>query len=199
VNKMGNKEGLTMDFAVHSHDDERTAATLTHLVEILGTISNALGTGIDFKTAPITKKPTSKKVSIDGKMQSDKTTLGNKSIPGMAIPQAKPKTMKKSSVISRDFTGRSITKEDIDEVVDANQREFDDDSSEKLLPLLMGAGAIVAGSGEKKAMNPMSTSDGKALLSVLEEAVEALEKFMTTTKVSSASAMKPQDIRDETQ
>ena len=99
---MGNKEGLTMDFAVHSHDDERTAATLTHLVEILGTISNALGTGIDFKTAPITKKPT-------------------------------------------------------------------------------------------------STSDGKALLSVLEEAVEALEKFMTTTKVSSASAMKPQDIRDETQ
>ena len=195
---MGNKEGLTMDFAVHSHDDERTAATLTHLVEILGTISNALGTGIDFKTAPITKKPTSKKVSIDGKMQSDKTTLGNKSIPGMAIPQAKPKTMKKSSVISRDFTGRSITKEDIDEVVDANQREFDDDSSEKLLPLLIGA-AAVASSGEKKAMNPMSTSDGKALLSVLEEAVEALEKFMTTTKVSSASAMKPQDIRDETQ
>ena len=74
------KEGITMDFAVHDHADERTTAAITSLVEILGHISNALGTGIDFTEAPITKKPTSKKIDIDGDMHTDNTSLGNKSI-----------------------------------------------------------------------------------------------------------------------
>ena len=211
---MVNKEGLTMDFAVHSHDDERTTATLTQLVEILGTISNALGTGIDFEAAPITKKPTSKKVEIGTKHETDKSTLGNKSIPGMAISQAKPKITKANPYnnTSRDFTGLSISKEEMEEVIEENMNEHRS-SDEKIAFGLGAVGARMGAAGlvnsttddeenieysdSSKKADLMSTTDGKELLSTLEEAVKKLEKFLTTTKVPSSNAMMPQDRRNE--
>ena len=45
----------------------------------------------------------------------------------------------------------------------------------------------------------MSTSDAKALLSTLEEAAKALEKFMNTTRVPSNMVMMPQDRKNELQ
>ena len=205
------KEGITMDFAVHQHPDERTTAAITSLVEILGHISNALGTGIDFEAAPITKKPTSKKVDIDGKMDADKTSLGNKSIPGMAISQCSPKTMKKSNPLnntSRDFTGSSLNKEDIDAVVEENMTEVM--GEEKIaygLGAMAGRGLVASKVNDvvddeenmEYKMNPMSTSDGKALLSTLEEATKALEKFLSTTKVSNRNALMSQDRKNELQ
>ena len=193
-----------MDFAVHDHPDERTTAAITQLVEILGHISNALGTGIDFNAAPITKKPTSKKVDIDGNMDADKTSLGNKSIPGMAVSQSKPSTIQKTinplNNNSKDFTGASLHKEDIDEVVE----EYLEESSEKLafgLGNLAGKGLVASkiNDDEKKSMNAMSTSDGKALLSTLEEAVKKLQKFLNTTRVPSKNVLMPQDMRNEKQ
>ena len=231
------KQDVTMDFPDDARSEDKIAPTLTQLAEILGHISNALGTGIDFDAAPITKKPTSKKVEIGTSNETDKTTLGNKSIPGMAISQAKPKTMQKSinplNNKSRDFTGLSLNKEDIDAVVEENMSEQQGElDTEKIafglgaIGARMGAAAAVNsktdderkglsakqkkldvdGDGklegsdfkalsEKKAMSPMSTSDGKALLATLEDTVKQLEKFLNTTKVSSANALKPQDMR----
>ena len=205
------KEGITMDFAVHDHADERTTAAITSLVEILGHISNALGTGIDFTEAPITKKPTSKKIDIDGDMHTDNTSLGNKSIPGMASKKREI-TMKKSinplNNTSKDFTGSSLSKEDIDEVVEENMAEHA--SAEKIaygLGALAGKGLVASKVNDavddeenmEYKMNPLSTSDGKALLATLEDATKALEKFLSTTKVSNKNALMSQDRKNELQ
>lgn len=193
------KEGITMDFHEHEHGDEKTAAVITQLVEILGHISNALGTGIDFTTPPITKKPTSKKVDVGGQMFNDEP-LGNKSLPRMAAKPNNPQSITKAPSIrytGKDFTGSSLNKEDIDEVVAENMAQHE--NTEKILPLLVaGAGALINNNDdENKAVNAMSTSEGKDLLTTLEEAVKKLEKYLNTTRISSKNALKPQDARNE--
>ena len=47
----------------------------------------------------------------------------------------------------------------------------------------------------KKQMNALSTSEGKALVSTLQEAAKLLNKFLTTTRVDSGTALKPQDMK----
>ena len=90
---------ITMDYAVHDHQDERTTAVITQLTELLNLVSNHLGSPIDFTDKPVTKKPTSKKVPMKGSNETDKTTLSNKTIPGLAISQAKPKVTKQILLI----------------------------------------------------------------------------------------------------
>jgi hypothetical protein len=174
------KEGITMDFPTTDMGDaeRKTTAVLTSLVDILNHISNHLGSPINFDDKPITKKPTSKKVDVGGKMETDKSSLGNKSIPGMAISQTKPKITKANPYKknTRDFTGSLVVKEDIDEAVEENQQEFDESN---------------------KAMDSLSTSEGKKLVSTLQDAAKALSKFLNTTRVPNASALKPNDMRLE--
>ena len=54
-----NKQDLTMDFAQHSHPDDRTTAVITQLVELMNLISNHLGSDIDPNSKPTT--PSQKK------------------------------------------------------------------------------------------------------------------------------------------
>ena len=46
---------------------------------------------------------------------------------------------------------------------------------------------------EVKSMNAMSTSEGKQLLQLLEDAVEKLSKFVNTTRVPAQTALAPSD------
>ena len=167
-----NKQELTMDFAVHSHEDDRTTAVITQLVELTNLIANHLGSGIDFKDKPITpKKKTGTKVDVSR----------------MAATPLQGKVMKSNRrVATRDFTGSSISKEETD----------DEEEYEKLLPQLMGSALAVASSNddEKKA-DMMSTSEGKALLTSLQEAANKLRSYLTTTRVSSSQALTPNDMR----
>ena len=205
------KQDSTMHFGEDSRSEDKTTAVITQLVEMINQLNNHLGSHIDFSEAPITKKPTSKKVDIGTKNETDASTLGNKTIVGMAISQSKPEVYKAINPLdnnSRDFTGSSLNKEDVDAVVEENMREQQDKldlrgDTEKLafglgaLAPRMAAGAALADDEEKKA--EMSTSDAKALLSTLEEAAKALEKFMNTTRVASNKVMMPQDRKNELQ
>ena len=188
------KEGVTMDYPNKDLGDSerKVTAILTSLVELLGHISNHTGSPINFSDAPVTKKPTSKKVDIDGKMDTDKSSLGNRALPGMAIPH-KGKEFKKAinpyENNSRDFTGAILHKEDNVEP----QEEI-----ELLAPALLGARMlsddeenIEYSDSAKKSFNAMSTSEGKELLATLEEAVKKLEKFLNTTKISGYKALRP--------
>ena len=230
-----------MDFAVHDHKDERTTAVLTSLVDIINHISNHLGSPIDFNAKPITKKPTSKKVDVGGKMETDKTSLGNKSIPGMAISQTKPKVIKANPYnnTSKDFTGSLVVKGEDDDwgpdtkpwddfsentetlpimerapIPKKSNKKFlggeklPSDDTEKLWPLFTAgetgalAGAAVKDSlkpedDEKKSMSSLSTSEGKKLVSTLQDAAEALSKFLNTTRVPNTAALTPNDMRRE--
>lgn len=171
------KQDLTMDFAVHSHEDDRTTAVITQLVELANLITNHLGSNIDPNEKPTT--PSQKK----GK-EVDVVRLTAR-----PIVQNISKGIIKTRNESRDFTGRSISKEDIDEVVD----EFMNETQEKILPAL-AVGALSGGDDEKKA-DPMSTSEGKALLASLQEAANKLRKYLMTTRVAASSAQKPADMR----
>ena len=46
-------------------------------------------------------------------------------------------------------------------------------------------------------MNPMNTSEGKALLSVLQEAAKSLEKYLSTVRIDGAQVLKPNDVRTD--
>ena len=198
-----------MDFAVHDHKDEQTTAVLTSLVDILNHISNHLGSPIDFSEKPITKKPTSKKVDVGGKMETDKTSLGNKSIPGMAISQAKPKVMKANPYnnTSKDFTGSLVVKEEEEGGREDEWPQRRSDDIENLWPLLTvsetgalaGAAAVdsLKPDDEKKSMSSLSTSEGKKLVNTLQDAAEALSKFLNTTRVPNTAALTPNDMRRE--
>ena len=194
------EEGLTMDFAVHDHKDEQTTAVLTSLVELLGHISNHLGSPINFGDKPVKiNKPKSKKIDVGGTLFNDEP-LGSKSLPRQAGKPNKPQSIsKESKPVIIDYTG-SVTgnmfeKEDIDEAVD----EVMQSDTEKLaFGLGAVAGRTAVGSAlsddEKKSMNAMSTSEGKQLLQLLEEAVEKLSKFMSTTRIPAQSAQRPSDV-----
>ena len=200
------KQDSTMHFGEDSRSEDKTTAVITQLVEMLNQLNNHLGGHIDFN-APAIKKPKSTKVNIKSsfpsKNETDKSSLGNKSIPGMAVSQTKPEVYKAINPFdnnSKDFTGSSLSKEDIDAVVEEAQQEFEAEKLAFGLGALAGRGAIastMADDEEKKA--DMSTSDAKALLSTLEEAAKALEKFMNTTRVASNKVMMPQDRKNELQ
>lgn len=174
-----NKQELTMDFAVHSHEDDRTTAVITQLVELSNLIANHLGSSINPKDKTISpKKKTGTKVDVVR----------------MAATPFQGKVMKANHrVATRDFTGSSISKEDSD----------DEQSSEKLLPQVGAMAGALASSKvsddlteEKKAdPNVMTTSEGKALLASLQDAANKLRSYLMATKVSSAQALKPQDMR----
>ena len=152
MNKMDwdNKQDVTMDFAQHSHPDDRTTAVITQLVQLMNLISNHLGSDIDPNTKPTT--PSQKKgqqvdvVRLTAKPIAE-GTVAKGFVPNRRLP-------------SRDFTGDSISKEE-----------------------------------EKKAMNPMTTSEGKALLQTLQEAANKLRKFLMTTRVDSSTALRPNDMK----
>ena len=198
------KQDSTMHFGEDSRSEDKTTAVITSLVEMINQINNHLGSHIDFSEAPITKKPTSKKVDIGTKNETDNSTLGNKSIVGMAISQSKPEVYKAINPFdnnSKDFTGSSLSKEDIDAVVEESQQEFEAEKLAFGLGALAGrtaVGASMANDDEERKAE-MSTSDAKALLSTLEEAAKALEKFMNTTRVASNKVMMPQDRKNELQ
>jgi len=169
-----NKQELTMDFAVHSHEDDRTTAVITQLVELTNLIANHLGSGINPKDKTISpKKKTGTKVDVAR----------------MAATPFQGKVMKANHrVATRDFTGSSISKEDSDDEEYGNK--------EKLLPQLGIAAIAAANDDEKKAEpNVMTTSEGKALLASLQDAANKLRSYLMSTKVSSSQALKPQDMR----
>tara|TARA_R110002074_G_scaffold79594_5_gene179327 strand:+ start:180 stop:785 length:606 start_codon:yes stop_codon:yes gene_type:complete len=190
------KQQVTMDFAEHTHGDDKTTAVLTQLVEINNLIANHLGSGIDPKDK--TTKPKKKK--------SEKVDV-------VRMAQARPVEQKISKAIhripTRDFTGDSISKDEMEDVVNENMEEVNMEenmeysNTEKLLPALAGlaGAAAVAEVGEdlteeKKAMaNPMNTSEGKALLSILQEAANKLQKYLSTARIDGSQALQPNDMR----
>ena len=167
-----NKQELTMDFPDDSRSDDKTTAVLTQLAELTNLIANHLGSGIDPKDKTVSaKKKSGTKVDVVR----------------MAATPFQGKVMKANNrVATRDFTGSSISKEETD----------DEEEYEKLLPQLMGSALAIAGSNddEKKA-DMMSTSEGKALLTSLQEAANKLRSYLTTTRVSSSQALTPNDMR----
>jgi len=186
------RQQVTMDFAVHDHQDEKTTAVLTQLVEINNLITNHLGSGIDPKDK--TTKPKKKK--------SEKVDV-------VRMAQARPVEQKISKAIhripTRDFTGDSISKDEMDAVVDENMGEvgmeenMEYSDTEKIAPVLgaLAVGAL-AGGEEKKAMaNPMNTSEGKALLSILQEAANKLQKYLSTARIDGSKALQPNDMRSD--
>tara|TARA_A100001201_G_scaffold141432_1_gene136877 strand:+ start:32449 stop:33084 length:636 start_codon:yes stop_codon:yes gene_type:complete len=206
------KTDVTMDFTGDARGEDKVTAVLTQLIEVGNLISNHLGSHID---------PSSKATSGKAKtpQQVDVTRMAMK-----PLTEAQEKTAgsvyKNRQMPTRDYTGRTISKEDIDDVVDENMDEYlrrnpeersrdkvntDDeekvlltltrfgDDEEKLNPAMMAASALT---DEKKAMaNPLSTSEGKALLSALNEAANKLRAFLSTTRVDASSAQMPQDMR----
>ena len=172
------EEGLTMDFAVHSHPDDRTTAVISNLMELLVHISNHLGSPINFNDKPVKiNKPTSKKVPVGGKVITDTTSLGNKSIPNTAS-DSMPIVIKKTDYTGSQ-TGGMFYKED-------------GEDSDNVENIAMLAGALMGNEDERKAeINAMSTSEGKELLKLLEKAVEKLSTFLNTTRVPAETAMKP--------
>jgi|TARA_R100000482_G_scaffold124807_1_gene79154 hypothetical protein len=173
------KQDVTFDYSVHSHGDDRTTAVLTTLVELANLISNHLGSNIDPNTKPTT--PSQKK--------GQKVDVVRLTAKPIGVEQNISKGFVKTRKNTRDFTGSSISKEE------EKQEEL---NAEKLLPQL-GAIAVGAMSGgndnEKKAMNPMSTSEGKALLNALQETANKLRKFLMTSRVDAEQAQQPTDMK----
>lgn len=168
------KQDMTMDFSIHDHESERTTAVLTQLTELVNLISNHLGSIIDHKSKVIKPaKKTAKKVDV--------VRQAAKPMQGRVIKS-------NSRMPSRDFTGSSISKEE------------EEDDEEKLLPQLaaVGIGALANTDNEKKSVaNPMSTSEGKALLTSLQDSANKLRSYLTTTRVPATSVLQPQDVRND--
>ena len=192
------KQQVTMDFTDDARGDDKTTAVLTQLVEINNLLTNHLGSGIDPKDKIIKpKKKKGEKVNVIG------------------MAQERPVESKISKAIhripTRDFTGDSISKDELADAVDENMGEvgmeenMEYSDTEKLLPALVGLGGAAAITevkddlvdGEKKAMNPMNTSEGKALLSVLQEAANKLQKYLSTVRIDGAQVLKPNDVRTD--
>jgi len=147
---------------------------------------------------------------MKGSNETDKTSLSNKTIPGMAVSQTKPKVTKANyRDNSRDFTGSILSKENGDDWddwkhVDPPKDEEEDygDDIERLLPHAMAGASMLVDWGdsdsERKAVaNAFTTSEGKKLLQVLTEATNMLRAFLSKTRIDNASALKPQDMRGE--
>ena len=198
------KQDVTFDYSVHNHGDDKITAVITQLVELANLISNHLGSNIDPNVKPTT--PSQKKIKKVGfgtnDVKDNTSSLGNRTIHGLATPVGQPKVIKefiKTRKETKDYTGRSISKEETDNEENAN-------------PLMAGAfvGGVARETGgemladlftdeniddTKKQMNALSTSEGKALVSTLQEAAKLLNKFLNTTRVDSGTALKPQDMK----
>ncbi len=176
------KQDVTMDFPLHSHHDDRLTTVLTELVELSNLLSNHLGSNID-PNEKATKPKKKKGEKVDVVRLTAKPIVQN-------IAKGFVNTRKES----RDFTGSSISKEDFDDE-DASL-QADSIQDEKILPVALAVGGALASSKdvEKKA-DPMSTSEGKALLTTLQEAANKLRKYLMTTRVSASNAQTPSDMR----
>ena len=174
---------VTFDYENHAHGSDKITAVLTQLIEAANLLSNHLGSDIDPNVKPTT--PSQKKGE---KVDVVRLT---------AKPIVQTITKANNRIESRDFTGRSINKEDIDAVVEEEMTGYDD--KEKLLPQMAAVGGAlvadeVSNDLERKA-DAMTTSEGKALLTSLQEAANKLRKFLMTTRVDSSQALKPNDMR----
>lgn len=175
---------VTFDYESHAHGSEKITAVLTQLIEAANLLSNHLGSNINPNDKPTTPaQKTGKKVDV--------VRLAT------AVPIVQTITKANNRIESRDFTGRSINKEDIDAVVEEEMAGYDD--NEKLLPQVAAVGGALAGKEimddmERKA-NVMSTSEGKALLASLQDAANKLRSYLMTTRVDSSQALKPNDMR----
>jgi len=207
------KNELTMDFTDDARGEDKITAVLTQLVEIGNLLSNHLGSNID---------PSDKKIT--GKAKSPtKVDVGRMAQKPLTETQAKTAgaVYKNRQMPTKDYTGMSISKDDIDSAVDENMKEFlrrnpgqkkrdrnntDDeekvlislarfgDSEEKLNPAM--AALSVLGNDEKMAKaNPLTTSEGKVLLTALNDAANKLRAFLSTTKIDARRAQMPQDMR----
>ena len=173
------EKDLTMDFAVHSHDDDKTTAVITQLVELANLLSNHLGSNIDPNVKPTT--PSQKKgkqvdvVRLTAKPIAE-GTVAKGFVPNRRLP-------------SRDFTGDSISKEE-------EQEEL---NIENVLPQMAVVGTALAAQKIEDDLtekaDAMTTSEGKALLTSLQEAANKLRKFLMTSRVPASSAQKPSDMR----
>ena len=179
------KQDVTFDFEEHAHGSDKVTAIITQLVELANLISNHLGSDIDPNVKPTT--PSQKKAQ---KVDVERLT---------AKPIQQTITKANHRKKTRDYTGLTISKEEDDDVQNAN-------------PLMAGAfvGGVARETGgemladffsdenvddTKKQMNALSTSEGKALVSSLQEAAKLLNKFLNTTRVDSGTALKPQDMK----
>lgn len=206
------KTDVTMDFTADARGEDKITAVLTQLIEVGNLISNHLGSHID---------PNVKAISGKAKtpQQVDVTRMAMKPLTEAQEKKA-GSVYKNRQMPTRDYTGQVISKEDIDDAVNEDMNEYlrrnpeeisrdeynnDDeekvlialsrfgDDEEKLNPALMAASTLT---DEKKAMaNPLSTSEGKALLTSLNEAANKLRAFLSTTRVDARQAQMPQDMR----
>ena len=169
------KNELTMDFTEDARGGDKTTAILTQLIEIGNFLSNHLGSHIDPSDKKITgKAKTPAQVDV-GRMAQKPLTESQQKTAGAVY--------KNRQMPTRDYTGRIISKDDAD----------DELSEEKLNPAMTALSML---DNEEKAMaNPLSTSEGKALLSALNEAANKLRAFLSTTRVDASSAQMPQDMR----
>ena len=167
-------EGITMDFPTKDLGDaERTIATILTMLTDLGiSLNNHLGSHVDFKAKPITgKAKTPAQVDV-GRMAQKPLTESQQKTAGAVY--------KNRQMPTRDYTGRIISKDDADD-------------EQKLNPAITALSML---DNEEKAMaNPLSTSEGKALLSALNDAANKLRAFLSTTRVDASSAQMPQDMR----
>lgn len=205
------KKDVTMDFTEDARGEDKITSVLTQLIEVGNLISNHIGSHIDPSV-----KPTSGKAKTP--QQVDVTRMAMK-----PLTEAQEKTAgslyKNRQMPTRDYTGQVISKEDIDDAVNEDMNEYfrrnpdetkkdsynnDEekvlialtrfgDDEEKLNPAFMAASTLT---DEKKAMaNPLSTSEGKALLTALNEAANKLRKFLSTARIDAGQAQMPQDMR----
>ena len=110
------KTDVTMDFTDDARGEDKITAVLTQLIEVGNLISNHIGSHID---------PSAKATSGKAKtpQQVDVTRMAMK-----PLTEAQEKTAgsvyKNRQMPTRDYTGRVISKEDIDDVVDENMDEY---------------------------------------------------------------------------
>ena len=173
------KNELTMDFTEDARGGDKTTAILTQLIEIGNFLSNHLGSHIDPSDKKITgKAKTPAQVDV-GRMAQKPLTESQQKTAGAVY--------KNRQMPTRDYTGRIISKDDADDELSLARYE------EKLNPAVTALSML---DNEEKAMaNPLSTSEGKALLSALNDAANKLRAFLSTTRVDASSAQMPQDMR----
>ncbi len=176
------KNELTMDFTEDARAGDKTTAVLRQLIEIGNFLSNHLGSHIDPSDKKITgKAKTPAQVDV-GRMAQKPLTESQQKTAGAVY--------KNRQMPTRDYTGRIISKDDADD--ELSLARFREDE-EKLNPAITALSML---DNEEKAMaNPLSTSEGKALLSALNEAANKLRAFLSTTRVDASSAQMPQDMR----
>ena len=208
------KTDVTMDFTEDARGEDKVAAILTQLIEVGNLISNHLGSHIDPSAKPTSgKAKTPEQVNVTRMAMKPLTEAQEKKVGSLYKNRQMP---------TRDYTGLIISKEEIEDVVNDDMNEYlrrhpdererdklnsnneDEekvlialtrfaDDEEKFNPAFMVASALT---DEKKAMaNPLSTSEGKALLTALNEAANKLRKFLSTARIDGGQAQMPQDLR----